>query len=77
MSVMVDYVDILTEKYNSVHHQLTDVRRIIDENNIVIERAVVQEKESVGKSRSVSLVCPPSSGLVVVDRRASTGQQVM
>ena len=69
VAVMVEYMDVLTEKYNLLHHQLLEARIMVDKNHIVIQRDKLPDK-AVTKSRSVSLVCPPTS-LPTVVRRAS------
>ena len=69
VAVMVEYMDVLTEKYTLLHHQLLEVRVMVDKNHIVIQRDKLPDK-AVTKSRSVSLVCPPTS-LPTVVRRAS------
>ena len=37
VAVMVEYMDVLTEKYNLLHHQLLEARIIGDKNHIVIQ----------------------------------------
>jgi hypothetical protein len=69
VAVMVEYMDVLTEKYNLLHHQLLEARIMVDKNHIVIQRDKLPDK-AVTKSRSVSLACPPTS-LPTVVRRAS------
>ena len=69
VAVMVEYMDVLTEKYNLLHHQLLEARIMVDKNHIVIQRDKLPDK-AVTKSRSVSLVSPPTS-LPTVVRRAS------
>lgn len=59
VSLMTDYVVVLTEKYDLLHLQLLDARQMIDKNHIVIERDKVEKGPP--KCRSVSLVCPPTS----------------
>ena len=38
VAVMVEYMDVLTEKYNLLHHQLLEARILVDKNHIVIQR---------------------------------------
>ena len=40
---MMDYVVVLTEKYDLLHMQLLDARQLIDKNHIVIERDKVDK----------------------------------
>ena len=51
---MMDYVVVLTEKYDMLHMQLLDARQLIDKNHIVIERDKVDKVtvDSVDLSRS-------------------------
>ena len=50
---MMDYVVVLTEKYDLLHMQLLDARQLIDKNHIVIERDKVDKVtvDSVDLSR--------------------------
>ena len=43
VSLMTDYVVVLTEKYDLLHLQLLDARQLIDKNHIVIERDKVEK----------------------------------
>ena len=43
VSLMMDYVVVLTEKYDLLHMQLLDARQLIDKNHIVIERDKVDK----------------------------------
>ena len=43
VSLMTDYVVVLTEKYDLLHLQLLDARQLIDKNHIVIERDKVDK----------------------------------
>jgi len=60
VSVMVEYVDLLTERNSDVHEQLVNARKVLGENNIALEKSVDAEAEvTIGsKTRSVSLVSP-------------------
>ena len=38
VAVMVEYMDVLIEKYNLLHHQLLEARIMVEKNHIVIQR---------------------------------------
>jgi len=73
VSLMADYVVVLTEKYDLLHLQLLDARQLIDKNHIVIERDKVDKGPT--KCRSISLVCPPTPTSTVDERRISLVKQ--
>ena len=71
VTIITDYVTVLTEKHHALHDQLVDARMMIDKNHIVVK---VVDK-TVAKSRSVSLMSPSTSGLMS-ERKSSLGHQV-
>jgi len=73
VSVMVEYVDLLTERNTIVHDQLMDVRKVLGDNNIAIERPEEAVPAEAGKKRSLSMVSP-SSHSAITTRRASRGE---
>ena len=54
--VMLEYVELLTEKNSDVHKQLVNARKVLVDNNIAIEKPVKVDPEMATKTRSVSLV---------------------
>ena len=67
---MVDYVELLTERKSDVHEQLVNARKVLDDNNIAIEKPIEVAPEVTVKTRSISLV----SSLPTV-RRVSYSQE--
>ena len=67
---MVDYVELLTERKSDVHEQLVNARKVLDDNNIAIEKPIEAAPEVTVKTRSISLV----SSLPTV-RRVSYSQE--
>ena len=55
VSVLVEYVDLLTERNASVHEQLVDAKKVLDDNNIAIERPEEAVLAVTVKTRSLSL----------------------
>ena len=53
---MVDYVELLTERKSDVHEQLVNARKVLDDNNIAIEKPIEAAPEVTVKTRSISLV---------------------
>merc|ERR1712106_640024 len=72
VSVLVEYVDLLTERNASVHEQLVDAKKVLDDNNIAIERPEEAVLAVTGKTRSHSMVSQPSNSLAST-RRVSRG----
>jgi len=56
VTMMVEYVELLTERYGDIHEQLLSARKVLGDNNIAIEKPVEAEREVPGKTRSVSMV---------------------
>jgi len=68
VSVMVEFVDLLTNRNTDLHGELVIARKILDDNNIAIEKPEESVAIAPGKTRSVSLVCQPSTGLASIRR---------
>ena len=65
---MVEYVDLLTERNADVHEQLDNAKKVLDDNNIVIEKPEEAVAVVTGKTRSLSLVSQPSNSLASTRR---------
>jgi len=61
--VMLEYVELLTEKNSDVHKQLVNARKVLVDNNIAIEKPVKVDPEMATKTRSVSLVSSAPSAV--------------
>merc|ERR1711892_919326 len=68
VSVMVEFVALLTNRNADLHEELVNVRKILDDNHIVIEKPEEPAVIVTGKTRSISLVCQPSTGIASTRR---------
>ena len=68
VSVMIEFVDILNEKKNDVHEELVNARKVLDDNNIAMEKAEESPGEDTENARSGSLVWQSSNTGYCIDR---------
>ena len=65
---MIEYVVLLTERNADVHVKLDNAKKVLDDNNIAIEKPEEAVAVVTGKTRSLSLVSQPSNSLASTRR---------
>ena len=76
VSGMVEFVDILNEKKDDVHEELVNARKVLNDNNIAIEKAEEVTGEDTANGRSVSLVSQPRSIGYCTDREEERNKSI-